>query len=296
MWISVLRETGYDYAYVVIHSHYPKVGSDPMRSFKKPFVSALAVSAVAMMALTACGSDSGSTDKSGASESADSKFPLSAGKLTVCSDIPYEPFEFVKDGKNVGFDMDIAAEIATDAKLELNVLDASFDSIESGLFSVQCDIAISSVSITDARKAKMDFSTPYMDDDLVLIASDSSGVKDLESAKGKKVGVQQATTGEKYAKENGLDNTIGYEDAGLQTQALLANQVDALLGNQSVLGYSIKDKPGYSVVANFTTGEQLGIAVPKGNTETLELVNGTLKRLTDAGTMEELTIKWFGEK
>ena len=53
--------------------------------------------------------------------------------------------------------MDIAAEIATDAKLEINVIDASFDSIESGLFSVQCDVAISSVSITDARKAKMDF-------------------------------------------------------------------------------------------------------------------------------------------
>ncbi|GAA2950619.1 ABC transporter substrate-binding protein [Glutamicibacter bergerei] len=264
-----------------------------MRRIKKNFVSTLAVSSVALLALTACGSSGGSDSSS---DEASSGFPVNAGKFTVCSDIPYEPFEFVKDGKNVGFDMDIAAEIATDAKLELNVIDASFDSIESGLFSVKCDVAISSVSITDARKAKMDFSTPYMDDDLVLIAADGSGVTDIESAKGKKVGVQQATTGEKYAKEQGLNDTIGYEDAGLQTQALLAGQVDALLGNQSVLGYTIKDKPGYKVVADFKTGEQLGVAVPKDKSETLDLVNGTLKRLTDAGTMEELTVKWFGEK
>jgi len=267
-----------------------------MRSFKKNLLSTLAVGSVAMLALSGCGSSSGGSDEA-SSETGDASFsPRNAGQLTVCSDIPYKPFEFVQDGKNVGFDMDVAAEIAKDAGVELNVIDASFDSIESGLFSTQCDIAISSISITDARAAKMDFSTPYMDDDLVLIAKDGSGVTDLETAKDKKVGVQQATTGEKYAKEQGLGNTIGYEDAGLQTQALLAGQVDALLGNQSVLGYAIKDKPGYSVVANFKTGEQLGVAVPKDKPATLELVNGTLKRLTDAGTMEELTVKWFGEK
>ena len=262
-----------------------------MRSLKKKFASAVAVTSVALLALTACGSGSGSEGEAEAGS-----FPLNEGKLTICSYIPYEPFEFVKDGKNVGFDMDIAAEIAKDAELDLNVIDASFDSIESGLFNTQCDIAISSISITEERSAKMDFSTPYMDDDLVLISADGSGIKDLESAKDKKVGVQQATTGEKYAKEQGLTNIVGFEDAGLQTQALLAGQVDALLGNQSVLGYSIKDKEGFSVVADFKTGEQLGVAVPKDQPKTLELVNGTLKRLTDAGTMEELTVKWFGEK
>ncbi|MGJ3404611.1 ABC transporter substrate-binding protein [Glutamicibacter sp. Je.9.36] len=241
--------------------------------------------------MTACGSDSGSS-----SESEGAAFPLNEGKLTVCSDIPYEPFEFKRGDEIVGFDMDVAAEIAKDAKLDLNIIDDSFDSIESGLFNTKCDIAISSISITDARKEKMNFSTPYMDDDLVLIAKNGSGITDLETAKDKKVGVQQATTGEKYGKEQGLEQLVGFEDAGLQTQALLANQVEAVLGNQSVLGYAVKDEPDFKAVANFKTGEQLGIAVPKDNADTLELVNGTLKRLTDAGTMEELTVKWFGEK
>ena len=68
----------------------------------------------------------------------------------------------------------------------------------------------------------MDFSTPYMDDDLTLVAKEGSGITSLESAKGKSVGVQQATTGAKFAKENGLD-AIGYEDGGMQVTSLKAD-------------------------------------------------------------------------
>ncbi|WP_411731652.1 ABC transporter substrate-binding protein [Paeniglutamicibacter sp.] len=249
----------------------------------------LAVAAVGVLALTACGS----SDTPAASSDANALTVINAGKLTVCSDIPYEPFEFVKDGKNVGFDMDIAAEIAKDLELELNVIDSGFDSIESGLFRTQCDIAISSVSITDARKGNMDFSTPYMDDDLTLVAKEGSGVTDLESAKGKQIGVQQATTGAKFAQENGLD-AIGYEDSGLQLASLKAGTTVATLGNQSVLGYAIKDDPTLKRVADFKTGEQLGIAVPKGGTVVLDKVNTTLKRLTDDGSLAKYQETWFG--
>jgi polar amino acid transport system substrate-binding protein len=255
-----------------------------------PVLKSLAVAAVGALALTACGS----SETPAASSDANALKLVNAGKFTVCSDIPYEPFEFVdKDGKNVGFDMDIAAEIAKDAKLELNVIDAGFDSIESGLFRTQCDVAISSVSITDARKGNMDFSTPYMDDDLTLVAKEGSGVTDLASAQGKKVGVQQATTGAKYAKDNGLD-AIGYEDAGLQIASLKAGTTVASLGNQSVLGYAAKKDPSLKRVADFKTGEKLGIAVPKGSAAMLEQVNTSLKRLTDDGSLAKFTETWFG--
>ncbi|MGB9033579.1 amino acid ABC transporter substrate-binding protein [Arthrobacter sp. UCD-GKA] len=250
----------------------------------------LAVAAVGALALTACGS---SETPAASSTDANALKLINAGKLTVCSDIPYEPFEFVKGGKNVGFDMDIAAEIAKDMKVELTVIDSGFDAIESGLFKTQCDIAISSVSITDARKGNMDFSTPYMDDDLTLVAKEGSGVTDLESAKGKKVGVQQATTGAKFATENGLD-AIGYEDSGLQLASLKAGTTVATLGNQSVLGYAIKDDPTLKRVADFKTGEQLGVAVPKGAGAMLDQVNTTLKRLTDDGSLAKFTETWFG--
>ena len=250
---------------------------------------AAAILAVGSLALTACG---GSSTPAASPEGGVQL--INAGKLTVCSDIPYEPFEFQKDGKNVGFDMDIAAEVAKDLKAELNVVDSSFEAIETGTALTQCDVSISSISITDTRKSVMDFSTPYLDDDLALVASDSSGITGLDSAKGKKVGVQQATTGADYASENGLD-AQQFEDTGLLVQALQAGTIDAALGNQSVLGYAIKDDSKFKSVEKFATGEQLGIAIKKGNTAMAEKINGTLKRLTDDGSLAKFKTTWFGE-
>ncbi|MEE1621254.1 ABC transporter substrate-binding protein [Zafaria sp. Z1313] len=254
------------------------------------FTRALAVAAIAGLSLTACG---GGADEPAATGEGGVTL-LNAGKLTVCSDIPYEPFEFVRAGENVGFDMDIIAEVAKDLDAELDVIDDSFEGIQSGLSLSKCDLSISSISITEERKANMDFSDPYMDDDLTLIAKDGSGITDLESAKGKKVGVQSATTGAKHAADNGLD-AVQFEDAGLQVQALKAGTVDAVLGNASVLAYQIKDDAQFQRVEDFATGEQLGISIKKGNTALLESVNATLARITDDGTLEEFSTTWFGE-
>ncbi len=250
---------------------------------------AAAILAAGALTLTACG---GGSSTPAASEGGIQL--INAGKLTVCSDVPYEPFEFQKDGKTVGFDMDIAAEVAKDLGAELSVVDSSFEAIETGTALTQCDLGISSISITDTRKAVMDFSSPYLDDDLALVASSDSGIKTLDDAKGKKVGVQQATTGAEYASEKGLD-AQQFEDTGLLVQALKAGTIDAALGNQSVLGYAIKDDSSFSAVEKFATGEQLGISIKKGNTAMAEKVNGTLKRLTDDGTLEKFKTTWFGE-
>jgi polar amino acid transport system substrate-binding protein len=250
---------------------------------------AAAILAAGALTLTACG---GGTTTPAASEGGVQL--INAGKLTVCSDVPYEPFEFQKDGKIVGFDIDIANEVAKDLNAELNIVDSSFEAIETGTALTGCDLSISSVSITDVRKSVMDFSDPYMDDDLTLVATTASGITDLNSAKGKKVGVQQATTGAKYATENGID-AQQFEDSGLLIQALLAGTIDAALGNQSILAYAIKDDPKFKRVEDYTTGEKLGIAIKKGNTAMTEKVNATLKRLTDDGSLKKFETTWFGE-
>ncbi|MCO4236242.1 ABC transporter substrate-binding protein [Pseudarthrobacter sp. MDT3-28] len=249
---------------------------------------AAAILAAGALTLTACG---GSTTPA-ASEGGIQL--INAGKLTVCSDVPYEPFEFQKDGKIVGFDIDIANEVAKDLNAELSIVDSSFEAIETGTALTGCDVSISSISITDVRKSVMDFSNPYMDDDLTLVATTASGITDINSAKGKKVGVQQATTGAKYAAENGID-AQQFEDSGLLVQALQAGTIDAALGNQSILAYAIKDDPKFERVDDYATGEKLGISIKKGNTAMAEKVTGTLKRLTDDGSLKKFETTWFGE-
>ncbi len=259
-------------------------------------VSALA--AVAALSLSACGSGSSpassSSGSAGASSGAAAVTLKNAGKLTVCSDIPYKPFEYEEGGKYVGFDMDIAAAVATKVGAELSVIKDSFDSIQSGLFKTKCDIAISGISITEKRKGNMDFSTPYLDDDLVLVAKKGSGITDLASAKDKKVGVQSSTTGSDYAKEQGIVAT-GFDTGEMQVQSLIAGTTDASLGNQSILRYGIKDHADLEVVQEIKTGEQLGVAVQKGDAAMLAAVNGTLADLESSGKMTEIKTKWFGE-
>ncbi|PNH85494.1 ABC transporter substrate-binding protein [Arthrobacter sp. AFG20] len=260
------------------------------RATAKLSAKAAAILAVGAISLTACGGG-GSTP---AATSSSGVQLINAGKLTICSDVPYEPFEFQKDGKIVGFDMDIAGELAKDMKAEVNVVDSSFEAIETGTALTGCDVSISSISITDTRKALMDFSDPYLNDDLTLVASEASGITNVDGAKGKKVGVQQATTGAKYAKDKGID-AQQFEDTGLLVQALKAGTIEAALGNQSVLGYAIKDDSKFKRVENYATGEKLGIAVKKGNTAMLDQVNTTLKRLTDDGSLKKFETTWFGE-
>lgn len=253
--------------------------------------SAVITLVAASSALLLAGCASGATPEN--TDDASGLKTVTAGTLTVCSDIPYEPFEFMDGDTAVGFDIDITQAIADANDLKLKVIDSSFDAITSGLFKTQCDIAASSISITDERKQNVDFSDPYYDDDLVLVAKSGSGVTSLESAKGQKVGVQTATTGEDYGKKEGLD-TIGYEDSGLQIQSLVSGQTVASLGNQSVLKYAIKDHPDFEVVEEIPTGEKLGIAVGKDNKPVLDAVNATLADLKSSGKLDELNKKWFG--
>lgn len=258
-----------------------------------------ALAAAAMLALSGCATAAApggdATTDPGTDGGATGLTTLTEGTLTVCSDIPYEPFEYLDGDTAVGFDIDIVQAIADANDLKLSVIDSSFDAITSGLFKSQCDIAASSISITDERKQNVDFSDPYYDDDLVLVAPKGSDITSIETAVGKDVGVQTATTGEAYGKEHGL-TTIGYEDSGLQIQSLVSGGTKASLGNQSVLKFAIKDKPEFEVVQEITTGEQLGVAVPKGNTAMLDAVNATIEELKSSGKLDELEKKWFEGK
>lgn len=172
-------------------------------------------------------------------------------------------------------------------------MDTSFEAVESGASLTGCDLNASSISITEQRQRVMAFTLPYLDDDLVLVANKDSGITDVESAKGARVGVQTATTGEEYAQQAGLD-TVQFEDGGMQVQALQAGTVDALLGNQSVLLYSLKDDARFEVVESLPTGEQLGMAVAPEKAQLGSAINRSLQNLRNDGTLAELQQKWFG--
>lgn len=251
---------------------------------KAPF----ALAAAALM-LTACGSSStGTTTESGVSL-------ISEGKLTVCTNPPYAPFEYEENGKIVGLDADIAAAIASDLGVEAEMFTTSFEGIQSGvaLSSKQCDIALSGITITDERKTVMNFTDSYVDDNLAILVPAGSDIKSDADLSGRNIGVQQATSGEKYAQDAGA-NTVQYEDNGLLLQAVQTGQVDAIVGNITVLSEMLTSDSSLSVVQEIETGEQIAGAVATENTALLDSANATLKKMEEDGRMADLREKYLG--
>ncbi|QCB94036.1 transporter substrate-binding domain-containing protein [Cellulomonas shaoxiangyii] len=251
-----------------------------------------ALVAAAALALGACSGGLGSDEASPAAT--DGVALVEPGTLTVCTNPPFEPFEYEDEsGEIVGLDMDIAREVAEDLGVELAVKVTPFDTIQSGtdLDTGTCDIVASGLTITEERQAKFDFSDPYFDADQGLLVPAGSDLSTVESLADKRVGVQLATTGETWATEEGLE-TVQFEDLGLQVQALTTGQVDAVVNDIAVLGPWIDE--GFEVAATFPTGEQYGLGVKKGNTALLEEINSTLVRIAGDGTYEEIYTTHIG--
>lgn len=248
----------------------------------------LALAAVALM-LTACSSSStGTTTESGVSL-------ISEGKLTVCTNPPYAPFEYEENGEIVGLDADIAAAIASDLGVEATMFTTSFEGIQSGvaLSSKQCDIALSGITVTDERKTVMNFTEPYVDDDLAILVPENSSIGSDADLSGAKIGVQQATSGEKYAQEAGA-NTVQYEDNGLLLQAVQTGQVDAIVGNITVLSEMLKSDSSLTVAQQIESGEKIAGAVATDNTALLDSANETLKKMEEDGRLADLREKYLG--
>lgn len=256
--------------------------------------------AIVSLALAACGgggSDGGSdtTVAAGALET------ITAGKLTVCSDAPYEPFEFQDStGKWTGFDMDIMREIATRNDLELEVTVQPFDGIWLAPAAGTCDVVASSMTITDERKANADFSDGYFDSfqSILVMKENESTLDSIEAFAGKKIAVQTGTTGEAFANENLKDSEIqSYDEAGAMFLALEAGEVDGVLQDFPI-NADRAVKQGTSVVSvKFDEGfasESYGFAVKKGNTALLSAINAALAAIKGDGTYDTIFATYFG--
>ncbi len=221
------------------------------------------------------------------------------GSLTVCTQFPYEPFEYLESGTPKGFDMEIMKALAKKEGLEFNVKNTAFEGIQSGqsLNTGTCDIAAAAMTITPEREKVIDFTDPYFDATQALLVQKGSGYDSLESLAGKSIGVQTGTTGEIYAKENAPKDAElrTFEDLGLLTQAVAAGQIDgAVQDNAPVRAFAEKD-PSTEVTAEFDTGESYGFAVKKGgNAQLLEDANALIGRIKQDGTYDKLYKQAFG--
>ena len=98
-----------------------------------------------------------------------------------------------------------------------------------------------------------------------------SGITSLEDLAGKKIAVQDGTTGADYVRENAPEDTeiISFEDSSLMQQAVLTGKTDAGVNDNGLLNYFVSQNPEVEVVTEFETGEEYGFSVKKGGNDEL---------------------------
>ncbi|WP_229399019.1 basic amino acid ABC transporter substrate-binding protein [Micromonospora okii] len=226
------------------------------------------------------------------------------GTLTVCTHLPYAPFQS-KDstGKVVGFDVDLMDLVAKELGVQQAIVDTPFEGIKSGqdLNTGKCDAAAAGMTITAERQKVMDFSAPYFDATQALLVKTGKTYRSLDDLRGRKVAVQAATTGRDYArrfaKEKGL-RLVEFEDLAAEQQALANGQVEAAINDLPVWAEYIRENPGgFVVAAEFDTGEQYGFSVRKdGNPELLRKIDEVLARARQDGTYDSIYERWIGRR
>lgn len=220
-------------------------------------------------------------------------------KLVVATDATWPPMEFINEDKElVGFDIDLMNAAAEAGGFEVEFKNTAWDGIFAGLGNKNYDAVISSVTITEDRKKSMDFSIPYINAGQVLIVrKDTSGVTTLADLKGKAAGAQIGTTGAmEIQKVDGVELKT-YDELGLAIEDLSNGRIAGVVADTPIAADYALQNDEYSdtlkIVGEPFTNEYYGVAVRKGNTEVLEMINNGLKKVLDQGVDEELKDKWL---
>ena len=259
----------------------------------------IVLAASMVLALAACAQEEAPPAGGGGGGTPEPTFTtIQEGVLQVGSCLDYPPFESVKGGDEVGFDVDLAEEVASRLGLTVEWVRADFDTIFTAVAGGQFDMVAAASTITEERQQTVDFSDPYYNSRQALVVAEGSDIASEEDiGEGHVVGVQRGTTGRDYAEEN-----LATQGAQIKTftnapdafRDLEAGNVDAIVNDEPASAEIIEEFPGQILIAAaIDTGEKYGFAFSKDNPELTEAVNGALAEVIADGTYEEIFGKYF---
>lgn len=208
----------------------------------------------------------------------------------MLTEATFPPFEYLgNDNKVAGVDIDIAAEIAKDLGMELEVQAMDFDGIIPSIVSGKGDMGIAGISVNEERKQSVDFSINYVDATLLIIVhKDNADILTADDLVGKTVGVQLGTTSDLLVSDvEGVKEIVRYKSALESALDLSSKRLDAIVLDQLPAQQMIQANSDLKIIEEPLAVEQYAIAIKKGNTELLNAVNKTLERLIKEGFVDK---------
>lgn len=231
--------------------------------------------------------------------------------IRLASEGAYPPFnEIASDGSLKGFDIDIGNAVCAELKAKCVWVKQEWDGMIPALMARKFDAIIASMSITDERKAKVDFSQKYYASPLALIAREGSALRpDANALTGKKIGVQRGTVADNFATKFWEGKKVSIVRYGKQDEAYLdlkSGRLDAAFADhlEAWGGFlNTPDGKGYVVLGDLlygktaeekgVIGEGIGIAVRKKDTDLKAQFNKALATIRNNGSYEVIRKKYF---
>lgn len=222
--------------------------------------------------------------------------------LIVAMELAYPPFETRDDaGEPTGISVDLMKAFGEYAGYDIRIENTSWDGLIPSLQTGAADIVISSMTITEERKELIDFSDPYANALLAVLAgadSDISSVEDLNKP-GKVLAVKSGSTGHMYAEKN-LPETelLVLPDESACVTEVAQGRADGFIYDQLTIyrNWQNNQETTRAIFIPFQDVEKWGIAVQKGNQKLLDELNAFLADFAAKGGYEQLTEKYLSEE
>lgn len=223
-------------------------------------------------------------------------------KITVAMELAYPPFETKDDAGNPsGVSVDFAKAFGEYIGKEVEIANTAWDGLIPSLKTGKADLIISSMTITEKRKEEVDFSDPYANSLLAILANKNSGISSIDDLNkpGKKVAVKTGSTGFLYAQEH-LTNVeiISLADESACVTEVSQGKADGFLYDQLTIYRNNQNNPDTTkaIFIPFQNVEYWGVAVKKDNTELLKQMNEFIEKFTSEGGFDKLTGKYLANE
>lgn len=262
--------------------------------------------AAAMVFTMACCGSSKDADTSAKKETKteDSKDKENSDKQFIVGfDAEYPPYGYKDDnGEYVGFDLDLAQEVCARNGWELVKQPIDWDSKDMELNSGSIDCIWNGFTMT-GREDDYTWSKPYVDNSIVVVVKEGSGIEKKEDLAGKVVAVQAdssglaALTDEEDNEENlklaasfsDLQQVADYNTAFMNLEA---GAVDAIVVDIGVADYQLESRTGFVMLDDKIRTEQYAVGFKLGNEELRDQVQSTLDEMVKDGTFDDIAKKW----
>lgn len=268
----------------------------------------LSVLLLSIMLLSGCGTADPETnaDTPDAAEEELSETPSSDASgtketLVVAMELAYPPFEMRDEaGDPAGIAPDLMKAFGEYAGYDIQIENTAWDGLIPSLQTGAADIVISSMTITEERKNLVDFSDPYANALLAVLAGADSGISSVEDLNqpGKVLAVKSGSTGHMYAEKNLPEaELLVLPDESACVTEVAQGRADGFIYDQLTIYRNWQNNPDTTAIfIPFQDVEKWGIAVQKGNQELLDELNAFLADFAENGGYEELTEKYLSEE